>query len=259
LCLYVENDISRIMGRGRKRASSRASGQLPIRFPRKRAKTKRMHGGSREGAGRKPANGVKAGMPHVARPKLSRHHPVHITVRVARDVERLRKRRAYQCVSWALIRMHAREDFRIVHVSIQSNHVHLLVEAHDERALSRGVRAFEISFARRINRAMRTRKGRVFPDRYHARQIKTPRQARSAFAYVLNNWRKHREDVGRSWRLDPYSTAIAFEGWKHHARPFRWPRDYEALPVRFPTCWLLTEGWRKHGLVGIDERPGPSE
>jgi REP element-mobilizing transposase RayT len=232
--------------------------QLAIKFPRVRERAKRMHGGRRAGAGRKPANGVKAGMPHTARPRLSRHHPVHVTVRVARGVERLRKRRAYQCASWALIKMIAREGFRVVHVSIQANHVHLLVEADDERELSRGVRAFEISFARRLNRAC-GRKGRVFADRYHASYIETPRQARNAFAYVLNNWRKHREDAGKRWRVDPYSSAVSFDGWKHRARPFEWPPGYAALPVKFPMTWLLTDGWRTHGLIDDREIPGPPD
>jgi REP element-mobilizing transposase RayT len=199
-------------------------------------------------------------MPHVARPKLSRHHPVHVTVRVERDVPKLRRRKAYQCASWALLRVVPRNNFRIVHISIQQTHVHLLVEAQDEDALSRGVRAFEISFARRINRAIR-RKGRVFRDRYHAAQIKTPRQARNAFAYVLNNWRKHREDKMYTWKLDPFSSAVAFDGWKGHERiaGFRPPPTYEALPVKYATLWLLKEGWRRYGLIDPRERPGPRE
>jgi len=234
--------------------------QLAIRFPKTKTPRKRMHGGRREGAGRKPANGVKAGMPHVARPRLSRHHPVHVTVRVERDVPKLRRRKAYQCASWALIRMVPREDFRVVHVSIQATHVHLIVEANDERALSRGVRAFEISFARRINRASR-RRGRVFRDRYHAQQLTTPRQVRNAFAYVLNNWRKHREDKARGWKLDPFSSSIAFDGWRghEHIAGFRPPPGYQALPVKYATLWLLTKGWRRYGLIDPRERPGPRE
>jgi REP element-mobilizing transposase RayT len=215
----------------------------------------RTWGGARAGAGR-PAKGVKAGMPHARRPALSRHHPVHVTVRVDRAVGALRRRRAYQCVQWALVRVLARDDFRIVHVSIQRTHLHLLVEADDERALSRGVRAFEISVARRLNRACH-RKGRVFPDRYHADAITAPRRARHAFAYVLNNWRRHREDAGRPWRIDPYSSAIAFDGWRGHERGFRLPRGHEALPVKYPTRRLLTDGWRRHGLIDPRERPGP--
>jgi REP element-mobilizing transposase RayT len=217
----------------------------------------RTWGGARKGAGRKPT-GDKAGMPHVARPRLAAAHPVHVTMRVERSVPRLRRHRAYECVARALVRMIRRDDFRVVHVSIQATHLHLLCEAQDERALSRGVRAFEISVARRINRAC-GRRGRVFADRYHAEAITTPRRARHALAYVLNNWRRHREDAARGWRIDPFSSAITFDGWRGEEATAGWrlPRGYDALPVRRATSWLLATGWRRHGRVRLDERPGP--
>jgi putative transposase len=215
----------------------------------------RTWGGAREGAGR-PPTGAKAGMPHARRPRLDRHHPVHVTLRVGREVGRLRRRTAYRCVNRALQTSIRRHDFRIVHVSIQATHVHLLVEADDERALARGVRAFEISAAQRLNRSV-GRRGRVFADRYHATQIRSLRGARNAIAYVLNNWRKHREDAGRSWQVDPYSSAVAFPGWRERARPFAWPRGFEPLTVAYPTAWLLRIGWRRHGAIGLRERPAP--
>jgi REP-associated tyrosine transposase len=134
----------------------------------------------------------------------------------------------------------------------------LLVEADDERALARGVQGFEISAARRLNRAV-GRRGRVFADRYHAETIRTPRHARHALAYVLNNWRRHREDRGTSAWIDPCSTAIAFRGWKccDATAGFRLPRGYDALRVAYPTAWLLTTGWRRHGAIDLRARPGP--
>ena len=114
------------------------------------------------------------------------------------------------------------EDVRIVHLSIQRTHVHLLVEATNKTALARGMKAFQISAAKLINAAVsvrgaRRRRGQVFTDRYHAELIESPRQARRALAYVLNNWRKHREDRGvrqRRWLVDPFSSGISFGGWK---------------------------------------------
>ena len=64
------------------------------------------------------------------------------------------------------------------------------------------------------------RRGSVFPDRYHQEIIDSPRQARNALAYVLNNWRKHREDQARfagAWLVDPFSTGVLFAGWKERA------------------------------------------
>jgi len=97
----------------------------------------------------------------------------------------------------------------------------------------------------------------VFADRYHAAILDGPRRVRHALAYVLNNWRRHREDVGRRERLDPYSSAAAFGGWSDGPRLVRiGPRD-ELLPVWYPRTWLLSQGWQRGGEISPWERPGP--
>jgi hypothetical protein len=107
----------------------------------------------------------------------------------------------------------------------------------------------------------RRRRGTVFPDRFHEEIITTPKQARRALAYVLNNWRKHREDrhdFARSWRIDPFSTGVHFDGWKERedAVVYVSYRDtYEPLVVYLPKTWLLRVGWRRHGLVRFGEVP----
>ena len=88
------------------------------------------------------------------------------------------------------------------------------------------------------------RRGRVFTDRYHATTISKPRQARRALAYVLNNWRRHREDhvgLGEARAsVDRYSSGIAFNGWaERDGVPFAWPPGFEALPIAAPQTWLL--------------------
>jgi REP element-mobilizing transposase RayT len=103
-------------------------------------------------------------------------------MRVCREVGRLRRRDAYRAVRGAVATCLGRRDFRIVHVSIQANHVHMLVEANDKVGLENGARAFMISATRRLNR-LKGRKGAVFTQRYHAVKIDSPRQARHALAY----------------------------------------------------------------------------
>jgi REP element-mobilizing transposase RayT len=161
-----------------------------------------------------------------------------------------------------------RVDFRIVHMSIQSNHVHLIVEADHESALSRGVQGFSISAAKRVNATIteRTgirRKGRVVADRFHARPLTSPRQVRHAISYVLNNWRHHREDrarFARSWRADPFSSGATFFDWKElEDSPVLWPlrASYSPLLVRRPRTWLLAKGWKvHHPLISVREVPG---
>jgi len=95
------------------------------------------------------------------------------------------------------------------------NHLHLLVEAKDKKALSAGMKSFATRAARALTRSTVVRQGvRV---RYHATQIQTARHARHALAYVLNNWRRHRKDFecsgSRAAKLDPYASALSFDGW----------------------------------------------
>jgi REP element-mobilizing transposase RayT len=237
-------------------------------------KVRSKRGGYRKKSGRKPNNGVRAGMPHGTRPKVTASTPLHVTLRVLAILKTLRDFDIYPAFQKATMsaarfgqNMAGGEWFRIVHLSIQSNHLHLLVEASSASALSRGMQSFEISAAKWINHAVgkrtkRRRKGGVFADRYHAEPIKSPLQTRRALSYVLNNWRKHERDrstVSSTWRVDPFSSGISFTGWKELAERglARWraPDGYVPLTVLEPRSWLLRIGWRKHGLVPCAEPP----
>jgi REP element-mobilizing transposase RayT len=147
--------------------------------------------------------------------------------------------------------------FRVAHFSVQTNHVHLIVEAHDKLALSSGVRGLAIRVARCVNRAL-ARSGRIWTDRYHARPLQTPREVRNALVYVLLNRRKHRPGASA---LDPCSSAPWFDGWKAPEHPPHTQPDGRDQPVSPPVVpartWLATVGWRRHGLVRRDEAPKP--
>ena len=190
---------------------------------------------------------------HVRRPEVVARHPVHVVLRVVRAAGNLRTQHAYRAIRGAIGKCAGRTDYRVVHASLQSNHLHLLVEADDKRALSKGMQGFAISAAKRLNRELRRRRGLVFAFRYHATPITSPTQARNAIAYILNNWRRHRNDVRAPWRIDPYSSAAQFHGWHTpHGHTHR-----EPLPCVRPTSWLLTDGWTRAGPIRTDEIPGP--
>jgi hypothetical protein len=156
-----------------------------------------------------------------------------------------------------------RHDFRICDVSIQGNHIHLIVEADDERALARGMQGFEISAAKQINRALskergHRRAGQVFADRYHAEQLRSPTQVRNGLCYVRNNWRRHGEDRRLPGRpFDPFSSSAYSDGWDDEAQLYWWTDDEEILPVCTPQSWLLSVGWKRAGLLSPWEVPGP--
>jgi len=238
------------MARGSKRSSD--GKQLAFSF--------RSWGGARKGAGR-PRRG-KATVAHTVRPLHHRHQPLHLTLRVVKGVPNLRKKVIFQSIkrAFALANTKAkhREHFRVTHFSVQSNHIHLLVEATSRLFLSRGVQGLAIRIARRVNAAL-SRRGRVFAERYHAYPLRTPREVRHALAYVLLNERRHlAADRGLSlppWYFDPCSSALEFDGWQalHGLAPPPPPEREVTAP---PRTYLLTHLWRRHGLIAPDEVPG---
>jgi REP element-mobilizing transposase RayT len=216
----------------------------------------RTRGGKREGAGRKKT-GRCSDAPHRGRPRVRKYDVQHVVLRTRRDVPRLRRGKTYDAIRRALQRTLGETAFRVVHTSIQRNHLHFLIEADHAEALSHGMRSLAIMAARAINRVL-GRSGKVFAYRYHATAISSPRQTRNALAYVLNNWRRHDEDEGSEAAhraaLDPYSTAIHFRGWREGV--FGVPAGFEPLPSAVPETWLLRVGWERHGPISAWAVPG---
>jgi putative transposase len=242
-------------------------------------------GGKRRGAGRKP-KGERAGVSHAKRPRLCARHPVLVTLRLRSGLPNLRYDAAHELLKNAFAASSRTEAFRVVEYSVQSNHLHLIAESRSERALASGMIGLLVRIARRLN-ALWKRAGKVFSDRYHARALTTPSAVRIALIYVLQNARKHGCWIAR--KPDVYSSGPSFDGWKpptSSARPNPAPRSVEARrrgPPEFPVAsaatptalpskaaessprwlarartWLLSIGWRKHGLLDPREIPLPT-
>jgi putative transposase len=137
------------------------------------------------------------------------------------------------------IRDTRREGFRITHYSVQQDHIHIIVEAEDKTTLSNGMRSLAVRVAMRVNRRiLGRRRGRVWGDRYHRRDLTSPSDVRNALVYVLANHLKHGEcDVGL---LDPCSSGPWFTGWFHALEP-----PAERAPVQPATTWVLRKGWSR--------------
>jgi len=249
--------------------------QLELRFS--------QRGGQRKGAGRPRKK--DAGVSHLRRPSLSRHHPVHVTLRVQRGISSLRERALFASVRRALNAGKERFGFALVQFSVQSDHLHLIAEARDRRALSRGLQRLSIRVARAVNRRLE-REGRVFAERYHARALKTPRAVRFALRYVLLNVRKHapiehRKSSTAQHRKSPNpqrpaevppgfvdrcSSAPWFAGFARPselafgARQARaeWARTSGSSdpPVMPAHSWLLRAGQLRAGPFDVDDIPG---
>jgi putative transposase len=171
------------------------------RKPRQLVLHPRTWGGRREGAGR--PRRASSGLSHTTRPNHPRRFPLHITWRIRREVGNLRTDKRFLRIQRAFRYGGDRFGLRLVEFSVQSNHVHLIVEADDKLSLSRGLQGLAIRVAKGVNRTS-NRSGRVLADRYHARPLRTPTEVRHAVRYVLGNLQHHtREDP---LYVDPYSS-----------------------------------------------------
>ena len=244
----------RSRGKVRRPAPTKASAVLgasrkPARGEQLTFANKRTWGGPRIHSG--PTAGPRPKVRHRARPAHHAVCPVHVTMRGAKGLPSFRAERLHRLLREA-IRDTRREGFRIVHYSVQADHVHLLVEADDPTTLTRGMRSFSVRVAVRVNRDILARKrGHVWGDRHHRRELATPSEVRNVLVYVLNNHLKHGEwDVGL---VDPCSSAPWFDGWMHRRQPK--PRDPPATQP--PSTWLLETGWSTVGLgpLNVGEVP----
>ena len=194
-------------------------------------------GGRRKGAGRKKS--PDSGTPHLRREEVDWNAPVHVTMRVRDGLPNLRDDESFFVIV-ACFEAAQRECFRIVHFSVQGNHMHLLVEAESAKALSSGMSGLATRIARRLNRQW-DRKGSVFADRYHTHVLRTPSEVRNALEYIFKNREKHL-GAERELGIDHRSTAALFDGWE----------DFEAMelvewlrPVVPARSWLVRSGWRR--------------
>ena len=200
-------------------------------------------------------------MPHTARAPFRKVLPAHVTLRLRRDLPSLRSVRIVREIERTFAAGCERPGFRLVHYSLQGNHAHLIVEAHDRETLGRGMIGLGTRLARAVNRVA-GRKGGVLADRYHVRLLPTPREVHGALRYVLLNARRHaakaRAGVTSSVRLDPASSGHWFDGWKHGraAADRRGGALLDRPPVARARTWLLTMGWRRYGLLDPADVPG---
>ena len=213
-----------------------------------------MHGGWRPNAGRKKKPGA---ISHGPRPRFPSRFPQLVTLRIADGVESIAREFLMKTIR-ACIRAAHKATFRIVEFNVLGNHIHLITEASGKDELATGVQGFEVRIARRLNFALK-RSGKLFAHRYHARYLKNPTQTRYALRYVLLNRKHHAAEkkFSKTW-FDPHSSAAWFDGWETPLRiNMRWQAALVEMepPTAKPTTWLLTTGWKRNGLLRLDDAP----
>ena len=254
------------------RARGRHAHQLGLGFARvakNQAKSaqKSGRGGRRVGAGR-PLGTGRRNVRHRVRESHRAEHPLHVVLRSS--FQPLRSQFVFPTLRAALARAtRARADFRVVHFSVQLDHLHLIVEASTKTALARGMQGLAIRIAKQIN-VLVGREGKVWADRFYSRALTSPRTVHHAIGYVLGNFRKHAHPGTHPfrYRIDPYSSAPYFAGFvelhgfaPRELAPQRElpltprgvpPPKFDAeTPCLHANTWLAKIGWKRGGLLTL--------
>ena len=212
----------------------------------------RQHGGGRKGAGRKKH---RAGcINHVKRPELNGREPIGIKLKLISGLPSIRTPMIMSALARA-IRLAKRFGLAVIHYAIQSNHIHLIVEAASKNALTSGMRSLTTSLAKAVHRYIGFGFcGKVLKARYHAHILKTPTEVKRALRYVIFNLAKHKNCAPM---VDPYSSIFALANLKElvsKVELIRIERDlsYEpewqagiASAIARASTWLLDQGWRR--------------
>ncbi len=211
-------------------------------------------GGMRSGAGRP---NLSSTVNHMARPKVNLKMPLHLNLKLKKELPSLRNRKLLKEFNKCL--KGARElGLYVLHFSIQSNHIHLFAEAESNRALSRGMQGLAGRFAKIIRRHAQHKgycnKGSVFSGRYFMHVLRTPAETRNALEYVLLNTSKHLKLIEH---IDEFSSGRTFQQWerllgrrfkfliKSDVDFFRKSKNIAPTAVSPPRSWLSRAGWMK--------------
>lgn len=219
----------------------------------------RQRGGKRKGAGRK-ARAERVGLlPHLARERHRWYQPVHVTARTVRLSPNLRSQSVFALLRGIFARA-SEKGFRLLHFSVQSNHLHFIAEADDGVAFARGVQRLLSRVAMAVN-ALAARSGKLWRDRHQREPLTTPSQVRNALVYVLFNDRKHElatpnpSDAALE-SADECSSTRWFDAWSPRApAPPGLLANAGPPIVAAPLTWLARKGWKRRGLLRFDELP----
>ena len=75
-----------------------------------------------------------------------------------------------------------------------------------------------------------------------------PLEVKNALRYVLHNGKKHGHEIAV---VDRYSSGPWFDGWKEGPQKLAGPARF----VMVARTWLLSVGWRRHGLISLADAP----
>ena len=150
-------------------------------------------------AGRKALH--DPGIRHTSRALISRPSALHLTIKLKKaDIQ---NKVVLRILKHAIFRSRL-QGLKVIHFSLEYDHVHLYVECGDNHVLGKSMKAFGVSFVKGINKYKKSL-GSLYKYRYHLHIIKSAREAKNVINYILKNGIKH----GRTLKvINPYNSAL---------------------------------------------------
>jgi putative transposase len=149
---------------------------------------------------------------HVRREVLKPTFPVHVIWRMQPHVWSLRAQRSISRLRRAFWMSAHAQGYRLVHYAVMGNHVHLLIEAADEKRLTKGMQSLGIRIAKALNRMMGT-EGPVMWDRYFAKIQRTPTETARTLNYLRENAHHHYGHRGPDREFTSQSSFMTPQTW----------------------------------------------
>lgn len=155
-------------------------------------------------SGRKPLH--DRGIRHVKRDRITKLTSMHITIKVRENKADIKSKKILNALHHAIWRARLKR-IRVIHYTLEFNHVHLLVEADCHKVMHRGMQAFGISIAKAINK-FKMKTGQVYKNRYHLKKITNPVQLKNVLHYIFHNGVHHKSGTTL---LNPFNSLPAAE------------------------------------------------
>ena len=153
---------------------------------------KGKHGGRRAGSGRRRIH--SKGVSHRIRETVTQRTPVHVNFKFRTQI---RNKACLKLLKRAIVNARG-YGLKVIHFSMQHNHIHLILEPGSNEMLTLGMRSLTITFAKGL------KIGKVQLERYHLHVLKTRREAVNARNYVLFNKQKHEKGICGTSTIDGY-------------------------------------------------------
>ncbi|MBC7430062.1 MAG: transposase [Bacteriovorax sp.] len=144
------------------------------------------------------------GIRHIRRDRITKPTSMHLTIKVREYKADIKSKRILRALHHAIIRARLKK-LKVIHYTLEYNHVHLLVEASDHKVMHRGMQALGISLSKSINK-IKCLKGTVYKHRYHLKRLTSTQQLKNVLHYIFNNGIHHKRT---SSILDPYNSMPA--------------------------------------------------